>query len=212
MKRFIQRVLLRGPEIVISMGALGFLMLAGAGVYLRSCGVGEPVFAQDAGLDGGRGEYRHDGPALLNNLGVTPGDVTSATAGQLCSKGFHTGDVRNVSQATKHKVCALYGIDKAHCVGLQPDGSGYEIDHLISLELGGSNDFKNLWPQPYNPKPSAKEKDVVENWLHAQVCLGKIGLSVAQQEIALDWYQVFLKAPAGAGQAEPKSRDEPGEK
>jgi len=208
MKRLIQRVLSKGPEIVISMGALGFLLLAGGGMWLRSCGGGEPVFAQDAGP----GAYRHDGTALLNSLDVTPGDVTDATAAQLCSKGFHTGDVRNVTESTKHKACALYGIDKAHCVGLQPDGSGYEIDHLVSLELGGSNDVKNLWPQPYNPRPAAKEKDIVENWLHAQVCSGKIDLSTAQQEIASDWYQVFLTAPAGAGQVEPKTGEPPGEK
>jgi 5-methylcytosine-specific restriction endonuclease McrA len=27
-----------------------------------------------------------------------------------------------------------------------PPGA-YEIDHLISISLGGSNDIKNLWPQ-----------------------------------------------------------------
>jgi hypothetical protein len=25
----------------------------------------------------------------------------------------------------------------------------YELDHLIPLELGGSNDLRNLWPQPF---------------------------------------------------------------
>ena len=25
----------------------------------------------------------------------------------------------------------------------------YEFDPFISLELGGANDFKNLWPEPY---------------------------------------------------------------
>jgi hypothetical protein len=43
-----------------------------------------------------------------------------------------------------------------------------EIDHLISLELGGSNDAKNLWPQP---SPDYKAKDELENYLHKRVCL-----------------------------------------
>ncbi len=24
----------------------------------------------------------------------------------------------------------------------------HEVDHLVSLELGGSNDIRNLWPEP----------------------------------------------------------------
>jgi hypothetical protein len=65
------------------------------------------------------------------------------------------------------------------------------VDHLISLELGGSNDVKNLWPEPYEPSPGAKEKDKVENWLHAQVCAGRIPIAEAQREIAGDWYAVY---------------------
>jgi hypothetical protein len=65
------------------------------------------------------------------------------------------------------------------------------VDHLISLELGGSNDIKNLWPQPYYPRPGAHEKDVLENWLHRQVCVGNITIERAQQAIAQDWYTAY---------------------
>lgn len=59
-----------------------------------------------------------------------------------------------------------------------------ELDHLVSLELGGSNDASNLWPeQP--PTPNAKDK--VENALHAAVCSGKVTLQAAQQAIARNW-------------------------
>ena len=48
--------------------------------------------------------------------------------------------------------------------------SDYEEDHFISLELGGNpRDPRNLWPEPYEPRPAAREKDVAERYLHKQV-------------------------------------------
>jgi hypothetical protein len=41
--------------------------------------------------------YRHNGPALLNDLHATPGAVGSMTVAQLCAADFHTGTVRNVT-------------------------------------------------------------------------------------------------------------------
>jgi hypothetical protein len=144
--------------------------------------------------------YRHNGPAVLNDLTATPGDVRTMDTAQLCSASFHTGTVRNVPESVKHSVCRAYGLTPAQCTGQQ-----VEIDHLISLELGGSNDPKNLWPEPYFPKPGAKEKDLVENWLHREVCSGKVSLAEAQKEISTDWFQVYQDAglktaqkPAGA--------------
>lgn len=138
--------------------------------------------------------YRLDGPATLNDLTVTPGAARDTTVQQLCDPNFHTATVRNVPESNKYQVCSLYGIARADCTGQK-----YEIDHLISLELGGSNDTKNLWPQPYFPKPGAKEKDVVENWLHRQVCTGKISLPDAQKQISTDWYKVYLSVPKANG-------------
>jgi hypothetical protein len=132
--------------------------------------------------------YRHHGRVALNDLQVTPGDTGSMTTGQLCSATFHTSSVRNVPESVKHNVCNLYGLSATRCTGQH-----VEIDHLISLELGGSNDPKNLWPQPYAPKPGAKEKDTVENFLHRQVCLKAITLDAAQKAIATDWYSLYLK-------------------
>ncbi len=66
------------------------------------------------------------------------------------------------------------------------------VNHLISLELGGSNDVKNLWPEPYLPLPGARQKDVLENWLHKQVCTGKMPLADAQAMISRDWYEAYL--------------------
>lgn len=131
-----------------------------------------------------RAHYRRDGQALLNDLSVTPGATTGATARQLCASGFRTASVRNVSELLKKRVYAEYGV-------IEKKGVCCETDHLVSLELGGSNDIKNLWPQPYLPRPGAHEKDVLENYLHRQVCAGAISLSDAQREISSDWYQAY---------------------
>ena len=58
--------------------------------------------------------------------------------------------------------------------------SGYQEDHLISLELGGHpTDARNLWPEPY---PRAADVDRVENELNAQVCDGDLSLADAQRK------------------------------
>jgi hypothetical protein len=60
--------------------------------------------------------------------------------------------------------------------------SGYQEDHLISLELGGDpTDPRNLWPEPY---PRASTVDGIENDLNAQVCSGKLSLDAAQRREA----------------------------
>jgi hypothetical protein len=73
--------------------------------------------------------------------------------------------------------------------------SYYEIDHLISLELGGADDVRNLWPEPYTPRPGAHEKDSVENYLHAQVCNGKMDLAEAQRAIVANWLDIYVRMP-----------------
>jgi hypothetical protein len=67
----------------------------------------------------------------------------------------------------------------------------YEVDHLVSLELGGSNDLSNLWPEAAEPKPGFHEKDKVENYLHDQVCSGALSLEEAQTTIATNWLSVL---------------------
>jgi len=75
----------------------------------------------------------------------------------------------------------------------------YELDHVISLELGGSPaDPKNLYPEPYNNTMNdidygAHSKDKVENYLHKQVCNGEITLAEAQKEISTNWVLVYQK-------------------
>ncbi len=57
--------------------------------------------------------------------------------------------------------------------------SGYQEDHLISLELGGNpSDPRNLWPEPY---PRAAQVDQIENQLNALICSGTITLAEGQR-------------------------------
>lgn len=113
------------------------------------------------------------------NARLSPGATLAVTAAQVCVGGY-ARSVRSVSDAEKNAVFAEYGIT-THA----PDS--YEVDHLISLELGGSNDIRNLWPEPYAGTGGARSKDVIENELHADVCSGRISLASAQAEIVRWW-------------------------
>ena len=125
----------------------------------------------------------------LQDSACTPGDLfPTVTKGQVCTPGY-ARSVRNVPQRVKNQVFAEYGITK-HLPG------AYEVDHLVSLELGGSNDISNLWPEAATPKPGFHEKDQVENYLHQQVCHGNISLKTAQIEIATNWLTVYHNMPS----------------
>jgi hypothetical protein len=74
--------------------------------------------------------------------------------------------------------------------------AGYEIDHLIPLCLGGSDDFSNVWPQPrrtIEPKWNAEAKDRLERLLCDMVCNGQIEIGTAQEAIAKDWISAYQK-------------------
>jgi hypothetical protein len=129
--------------------------------------------------------YRHKGRVALNDKRATPGATLKVSLAKMCQAGY-TATVRRVPESLKLQVCANYGVPQSRC-----NGQHYEIDHLISLELGGSNDEKNLWPQPYTPKPGARAKDVLENWLSKQVCENGMSLQDAQKKIADNWWDVY---------------------
>jgi hypothetical protein len=131
----------------------------------------------------------------LQDFACTPGAIfPKATKSDICTPGY-AKSVRNVSQSTKNKVYAAYGVKK------RLPGQ-YEVDHLVSLQLGGSNDIANLWPEASEPKPGFHEKDQVENFLHDEICDGKISLREAQIEIATDWLQVYKRIPANTSSSD----------
>ena len=91
---------------------------------------------------------------------------------------------RAESQATKDQVRRLYGISVR---------GRHEIDHLIPLAIGGSNELRNLWPQAYEPSPGALEKDRLELYLYHAVCKGRMTLPDAQACIRADWHTCWVR-------------------
>ena len=126
----------------------------------------------------------------LPDAACTPGAIiATATKEQICQSGY-AKNVRDVPESEKSDVYREYGI-ASHRAGQ------FEVDHLVSLELGGSNDIANLWPEAADPRPGFHEKDQVENYLHDQVCSGQLDLAAAQQQIATNWFAVYQDMPKG---------------
>jgi hypothetical protein len=118
---------------------------------------------------------------------------------RVCTPGYASA-TRDVSDAEKAAVYNRYGVV---WVPYQ-----HEVDHLISLELGGSNAIRNLWPEPYAGRWGARTKDVLENRLHDLVCEGRLTLRSAQRQEAGDWvaaYRRYVGSPAHGNGSAPTS-------
>lgn len=114
----------------------------------------------------------------------TPGAIfEGARKEEICVPGY-SRSVRDVSSAKKESLYAAYGITSR-------SSGEYKIDHLISLQLGGSNEAANLFPKAAEPKPGFHEKDGIENYLHAQLCAGTITLHESQVLISRHWLEVY---------------------
>jgi hypothetical protein len=116
--------------------------------------------------------------AAMPNRFLTPGDVAQHDVRTVCQIGDARRE-RAVSYRTRDRVYLAYGIARGHRKGR------YRIDHLVPLELGGSNRPANLWPQEFT---DSKLKDRVEDELHEAVCSGAMSLDAAQKAIARDWH------------------------
>jgi hypothetical protein len=129
----------------------------------------------------GRCYYRDKGN--LPDPRCTPGSIDPIVTQRnirstICKSGW-TATVRPPeSQTEKFK----YGV--AYPAYRTPSSEPTELDHLVPLELGGSNDATNLWPE-YPPTPNPKDK--VEDALNHAVCVGRVSLLRAQDAIAADW-------------------------
>jgi hypothetical protein len=134
---------------------------------------------------------------LSNLIGGSVSDGDPITLEMICTPGY-TKCIRNVSTTVKQQVYASYGLQGNH-TGYCDSNQGCEVDHLISLELGGSNDPKNLWPEPYQRTAlNAHVKDRLENKLHTDVCSGDVSLNDAQRAISSNWldaYRQFIGEP-----------------
>ncbi len=156
---------------------------------------------------------------LCPTSSITPGAIATRDKNVVCTQSTKT--VRYVSASEKQQVYTNYNVDpstklraeklvkntgaadvdEVRSSGLNPEmpgkpgpgGARYEVDHLIPLELGGSNDVTNLWPQSYVSTWGAHIKDELENRLHKLVCAGTITLPEAQDAIKTDWIKAYRK-------------------
>jgi len=116
---------------------------------------------------------------------LTPGAVVTTDLSRICAPGY-TKTVRHTSGKLKRITYREYGIHSRE--------GHYEIDHLIPLELGGADVAANLWPESYDTQPwNARVKDILENFLHDDVCAHRIPIAQAQREIAADWIEASRK-------------------
>ncbi len=130
----------------------------------------------------------------------TPGAVNpTLTLPVLTDADFKTGCVRDqaTSEEEKKKTYATYGVQDPR------ENSGKdetcELDHFISLELGGADTLDNIWPQcgPDNAdleQRDFKQKDMVEDYLAFLVKNGRMSLAAAQKGIVEDWTQFLAEA------------------
>jgi hypothetical protein len=110
----------------------------------------------------------------------------------------------------KRAAYAWYGLQKP----IENSGEDQlcELDHLVPLELGGADGMGNIWPE-CGPNGVAlhqryfKQKDMVENYLFAQVQSGKMPLAEAQRGIATDWVQYLAAAKASCANARCRSSE-----
>jgi hypothetical protein len=131
--------------------------------------------------------HAHD--PILPNPKLTPGDTLPVTTDEVCEPGYSKFVRRYVDPRTKAQIYREYGLENH-----QP--GAYEIDHLIAIALGGSNEIKNLWQQSLdNAKPwNAKFKDRLERRLHVLVCNDHtLSLHDAQEVLARHWIEAYRK-------------------
>ena len=82
-------------------------------------------------------------------------------------------------------------VEREYGLAVRSYGSTLEIDHIVSLELGGSNNIANLFPERASPAPGFHVKDKLENKLDDLVCAGSMTLHAAQVSIATNWRGLY---------------------
>jgi hypothetical protein len=121
---------------------------------------------------------------IIPDSNLTPGAVRNVDATEVCRPGeeLERRPPASVQKAVFHE----YGMDGAQA-------QRYEVDHLITPALGGSDDIRNLWPESYSSTWNAHVKDQLEDRLRSMVCGGQLDLTTAQRDIAKDWVSAYKR-------------------
>lgn len=202
----------------LTIAALAALVLAACGSSARA-----PLTTADSAPDGQTAAASPSAPAVASaapgachyqGADPDPQCTPGATDGGLPETALcpvaHTSTVRPPTTYTEPLKREELGLIAAPAgvpvyeVGVKTLGA-YELDHLISLEIGGApRSPANLWPEPWErdaqhpdgfaqPGHGAQTKDKVENELHRRVCEpagtpSHMTLAEAQHLIATDWF------------------------
>jgi hypothetical protein len=149
--------------------------------------LGGTAVAEDAQPAGSSASPSPSAGALIRpNKDLTPGKARTMKPDEACG---HAKENRQVPNALRDRILTEYKLPP----GTHPD---YQIDHLIPLCLGGSNDPANLWPQPYRRKEeiwNAEAKDRLDRRICDMVCSGEIEIGAAQEALAIDWIAAYEK-------------------
>ena len=129
--------------------------------------------------------YRTRRPVYAPSPRLTPGVARAVDREQLCNSQLPKNQV--VTADMRRRVFQVYGLS-----GVDPQA--YEVDYLITPALGGADDIRNLWPQPYvSTAWNARVKDALEDRLRDLVCHGQLDLAEAQRDISRDWIAAYKK-------------------
>lgn len=129
---------------------------------------------------------RDVGTAWIPDARLTPGMTRPVTRDHVCSvrvrEGFYP-----IPATLAYRVFEKYRIR-------DPRPRAYEVDYLITPALGGADDIRNLWPQPYaSGEWNAHIKDALEDYLYNLVCQGQLDLATAQRDISANWVAAYQK-------------------
>lgn len=116
---------------------------------------------------------------LLPDAECTPGAVTSEISPANTAPVCASPGGPDVAATVRAAVLNAYGI-----VELEHDK--YVIDYLVPRQLGGANDFANLWPVPMDD-PTRASKTATDMSAVDAVCGGRAGIQAAQYALASDW-------------------------
>lgn len=116
---------------------------------------------------------------LLPDEDCTPGAVTSEISAANTAPVCGAPSSPDVSVTVRTSVLNAYGVGEL-------DHDKYVIDFLVPRQLGGANDFANLWPIPLND-PARTTKEATEAAAIDAVCGGRAGIQAAQYAFASDW-------------------------
>jgi Protein of unknown function (DUF3761) len=126
--------------------------------------------------------------SALPDRRCSPGGYYSPlTKPVICNPSFHTGAIRDVPQSEK------FAVEREYSKPATYYGYTVEIDHIVPLELGGSNSIANLFFEPGRGKNNYHAKDQVEDRAKAWVCEGRISLAAARRGFATNWEVLYRR-------------------